>query len=157
MRREWKTTEIKKVQNLYEAGLNHSQISDEIGRPWSSIKYVIWKHGMKRNPMMSGVSTVTGVGAFFCAAHRDKQTGQLHGHTWDVIAWFKSNKDAVTLQAELKAVLQVFDHTELPEELAWGEAIAVEIMRLLADCVEVEVRRESERIYAKASRRGYLK
>lgn len=109
---------------------------------------------MKRDPMTSGVSTMTGVGSYFCAAHRDRDTGQLHGHTWDVVAWFKTSKNAITLKAELQSVLQGFDHKELPDELAWGEAMAVEIMRLLTDCVEVEIRRESERIYAKATRKG---
>lgn len=154
MRREWTTTEIKRVRQLYETGLSHSQIAEAIGRPWSSIKYVIWKHGMKRDATTSGVSTMTGVGSYFCAAHRDRDTGQLHGHTWDVVAWFKTSKNAVTLQAELKAALQQFDHAELPEELAWGEAIGIKIIRLLNDCIEVEVRRESERIYAKVKRKG---
>ena len=154
MRKEWTTTEVRRLKQLYELGLSHSEISEALGRPWSSIKHGIYKYGLKRDPKTSGVQSLSGVGSFFCAAHRDKETGQLHGHTWDVVAWFKTSRNAVELKAELQDVLKAFDHKELSFDLSWGEAIATEIIRSLNECVEVEVRRESERIYAKVTRKG---
>lgn len=149
MRQPWTSAEIKKLSRLYAEGMSREDISKEMGRPWTSIKHVIWGHAMRRNPSLNGFDTQTGVGGFFCAAHRDKETGALHGHTWDVIAWFKSDKNAVTLQNELNAVLKQFDHTELPNDLAWGEAIAAEICRQLRGCKEVQISRQAERIFAR--------
>lgn len=148
MRKPWTTAEIKRLAKAYESGMTRNQICELIGRPWTSIKYAIWKHSLKRGPARVGLCQ-TGVGGFFCAAHRDRDTGQLHGHTWDVIAWFNSPKDAIALQGDLQAVLSAFDHQVLPDNLAWGEAIADAICGRLEGCVEVQISRPSERIYAR--------
>lgn len=97
------------------------------------------------------MKTLTGVGTYFCAAHYDLPTGCLHGHTWEVEAWFEAGDNVVIQRDRLNQVLQNLDHQVLPEELAWGEDIAAHILKSLDGCVEVKVSRPSERIFAKAS------
>lgn len=91
---------------------------------------------------------LTGVSGHFSAAHKSPE-GQWHGHTWYVKAWFRNKHrlDARIMQASLNTMLARYDHSELPEHLAWGEDIAREIATLV-NCVEVEVSRPAEGIYA---------
>ena len=91
--------------------------------------------------------TLTGVGGVFSASHMSPE-GVLHGHSYEVWAWFAQN-DARVLHQKLRAVLQRLDHTHLPDELAWGEALAAHIAAQLPGCREVEVRRPLERIGAR--------
>lgn len=92
---------------------------------------------------------LTGVSGHFSATHKSPE-GQWHGHTWYVKVWFrnKHRSDARVMQASLNTMLRRYDHKELPEHLAWGEDIARELGSL-ANCVEVEVSRPAEGIYAK--------
>lgn len=98
---------------------------------------------------MSG-EVLTGVSGHFSAAHRDQETGEIHGHTWLVTAWFKTphRSDARCLKAALDAMLTVWDHTLLPDDLVWGEDIARAI-GVLANVVEVEVSRPTEGFHAR--------
>lgn len=153
MRKGWTTTELKRLSELYGANLSRQRLVEEMGRPWTSIKGAIYGHGMKRGKIQFGITTSTGVGGFICAAHRDKNTGKLHGHTWEVEAWFKDRSNAVELQNELQSVLAEFDHQELPDNFAWGEELASEILKRLSNCQEVKISRASERIYAIAKRK----
>jgi 6-pyruvoyl-tetrahydropterin synthase len=94
----------------------------------------------------------TGVGWHISASHRDRLTGKIHGHSWEVIAWHRceNENDAVILQENLRAICKNFDHTELPSELTQAEGMAATILRLSPpSCVEVEVRRPLERLYAR--------
>lgn len=93
----------------------------------------------------------TGAGWYFSAAHHDPIRGQLHGHTWEVVAWWKGEpaRDALVLQETLKGVLRGFDHTVLPPELASAEALAKAIGGLITDCIGVDVSRPSERLFAR--------
>lgn len=97
------------------------------------------------------MSAETGVGWWFAASHHDPQTGQLHGHTWEVVAWWPAVpwRDARVLQETLKGVLIGFDHQVLPDELHSGEALAAALMGLMTDCIGVEVSRPAERIFAR--------
>jgi len=90
---------------------------------------------------------LTGVGGIFSASH-DSPEGVLHGHSYEVWAWFPRG-DARDLQRTLEAVLRELDHTHLRDELAWGEALAQHIGLQLPDCQEVEIRRPLERIGAR--------
>lgn len=92
---------------------------------------------------------LTGVGAVICASHYDDQ-GRLHGHTYDVVAWFKdADVDALVFQRDLERLCSEFCHTILPAHLARAEDLAQHLkVRLLAH--EVEVRRPLERLYARA-------
>ena len=91
---------------------------------------------------------LTGVAGHFSATHKSPE-GKWHGHTWYVKAWFrnKNRLDARVMQASLNTMLARYDHSELPDNLAWGEDIAREIATLV-NCVEVEVSRPAEGIYA---------
>lgn len=95
------------------------------------------------------MTKMTGVGGVFCASHNSPE-GVLHGHSYEVRAWFRRS-DARDLQSELLAVLAKLDHTHLPDELAWGEEIAEHIGHQLPGCRRVEVSRPLERIYAEWS------
>jgi hypothetical protein len=84
-----------------------------------------------------------------CAAHRDVETGGLHGHTWEVWASFLfDGTSSLTRQAELQSLISEFDHTELPRELAWAEPFAAHVGARLPSCIKVEVDRPSERLCA---------
>ena len=91
---------------------------------------------------------LTGVAGHFSATHKSPE-GKWHGHTWYVKAWFRNKHrlDARIMQASLNTMLARYDHSELPDNLAWGEDIAREIATLV-NCVEVEVGRPAEGIYA---------
>ena len=92
---------------------------------------------------------LTGVSGHFSATHKSPE-GKWHGHTWYIKAWFRNKHrlDARLMQASLNTMLARYDHSELPENLAWGEDIAREIATIV-NCVEVEVSRPAEGIYAK--------
>lgn len=93
----------------------------------------------------------TGVGGTFSASHNSPE-GVLHGHSYEVWAWFPAGSDARELKARLETVLAGLDHVLLPDELAWGEALAEHIAARLPGALEVEVRRPLERIGARWSR-----
>lgn len=92
--------------------------------------------------------TLTGVGCVFSAAHQPPEGGELHGHSYQVTAWFAAGEDARVLQARLSGIVAELDHKVLAPELGSGEAIAEQIGKRLG-CVEVEVARPLERIYAR--------
>ncbi len=88
-----------------------------------------------------------GVGAVLSIAHRPKGGGPLHGHTYEVVAWF-GDGDAVELQQKLKAVLDQIDHTDLGDGLSRAEDIGRWVAEHLTGCRIVDVNRPLERIYA---------
>lgn len=91
----------------------------------------------------------TGVGFILSCAHRDMALGSLHGHTYEVVCWFSGQADAVSLRQHCEARCKHFDHSTLPDHLAWSEPLAEEIQRLTgAD--EVVVSRPLERLYARS-------
>lgn len=98
--------------------------------------------------------SVFGVGGIVSAAHRDQATGALHGHTWEVTAWFRRGTDAMIRQCRLDGILKEIDHKELPDTLAWGEDIAEWVASRFDDasCVAVDVSRPLERLYARWER-----
>jgi 6-pyruvoyl-tetrahydropterin synthase len=98
------------------------------------------------------VRTRLGVEGHFSAAHRGPD-GQMHGHTWTVRAWFETpgRADARCYRAALNVLLAQWDHTTLPDELAWGEDIAATVLTL-CNCVRVEVMRPTEGFYAELER-----
>lgn len=94
---------------------------------------------------------LTGVSGVISAAHYSRN-GVLHGHTWQVVVWFHANGEVILSADRRKRMLvdylQKFDHSILPDELAWGEDLAERIgldMRAAA----VDVSRPLEGIYAK--------
>lgn len=100
-------------------------------------------------PREAKATTLIGVGGTFCASHYSPE-GVLHGHSYEVKAWFAWDgpRDARCFKAALDVLLKQWDHTVLPDHLAWGEEIA-RAVGTLAGCVEVEVSRPLERYYAR--------
>jgi hypothetical protein len=96
------------------------------------------------------MKTLTGAGAIVCAAHRSKD-GELHGHTWEVTAWWDDEPNAVQRQNELQNYLKIFDHGVLGDDLAWAEALGKAIVMGL-DCCRVDISRPLERLYATVTR-----
>jgi len=100
------------------------------------------------------VNTITGVGAHLSAAHRDIDSGKLHGHTWEIVAWFpyKPGVNALDLQVRLKKLLAEWDHDVIPDRLATAEELAIQIGFHLMGCVAVDVSRRSDRLFARWAR-----
>jgi hypothetical protein len=92
----------------------------------------------------------TGIGGEFRASHDDPR-GEIgrHWHSYLVEAWFPSGADARDRQAEIERLLKRIDGTHLEDEYAWGERLAAQIGIAMPECVEVVIRREHERIYAR--------
>lgn len=104
--------------------------------------------------------TLTGISFILSAAHKDLTNNQLHGHTWDITAWFVyDGTDHAILLGRLRSLLLPLDHTLLPDELAWGEPLAQYVADNLnmerrinsaaSRCIAVDVVRASERVYAR--------
>ena len=107
-------------------------------------------NGQAAAPMPSGLSVLTGAGAVLSAAHRDR-SGNLHGHSWEVTAWWTGKPDAVAKQAELSSYLSFFDHSVLPQSVSLAEDLAVRVMEDL-NCERVDISRPLERVYASVAR-----
>jgi hypothetical protein len=89
----------------------------------------------------------TGIGGVISAAHTTPDGG-IHGHSYEIVAWFRHGHDAEALRRHLQVVLDKLDHRQLPDEIRWGEELAEHIGKALPGCIEVEVNRPAERIYA---------
>ena len=148
--KRWTQNELDILKALYHSGMELKFIAMEMGRNPGSVKSALERFKITPRKAQRCVKTETGVGWYFCAAHKDVETGKLHGHTWEVTAWFRSAKNAIELQEELKSVLLQYDHTELSDDMAWGEAISKDICLKLDGCREVIISRQAERIYARA-------
>lgn len=95
---------------------------------------------------------LTGVSGVISAAHKSRD-GNLHGHSWQVVAWwrFNPNKSAETRRSELRHWLSSVDHGILSDDIAWGEDLAERIGHDLK-AYAVDVSRPLEGIYARWSR-----
>jgi hypothetical protein len=102
--------------------------------------------GLDAAPMLTSLKALTGVSSIVSAAHRSRD-GAMHGHTWEVIAWWEGSPCAVEKKAKLAKYLSIFDHTVLGDDVAWGEALGKAIVLGLG-CAKVEVRRPLEGIFA---------
>jgi len=91
---------------------------------------------------------LTGVSAFICSAHRGP-TGQLHGHTWTIKAFFPASECALVLKARLEAACAFFDHQELLDDLTRGEGLADAIAELLPGVALIDLERPAEGIFVK--------
>jgi 6-pyruvoyl-tetrahydropterin synthase len=93
---------------------------------------------------------LTGVKTHFSAAHRCQETGQIHGHTWEVTVWFNnpSRCDARILKAQIENDLAQWDHGILPDEFAWAEDICLDLAKRM-NVAAVEVARPSEGLFAR--------
>lgn len=94
------------------------------------------------------MTKLTGVGCVISVAHNSPE-GVLHGHSYEITAWFKIFSDARVLQCQLIEAVRHLDHKRLPEELSLGEHLAEHIADRLHGCIAVDVNRPLERIYAR--------
>jgi len=94
--------------------------------------------------------TETGASCVFCAAHTNPD-GQVHGHSYEVTAWF-SRREVLSAQRELAALLSEVDHGVLPARLSLAEDLAAWVLVSLPECVAVEVRRPLEGVHARVRR-----
>ena len=94
--------------------------------------------------------TLTGVKSYLSAAHRCRDNGTIHGHTWEIIVWFNNQprRDARILKQQIEDVLSQWDHGILPDELAWAEDICLYIS-MIEDVVAVEISRPHEGLLAR--------
>ncbi len=106
--------------------------------------------GPGAGPMLTDLKVLTGAGAILSAAHRSRN-GQMHGHTWEVTAWWTGDPDATERQQALSKYLSIFDHQVLADGVAWAESLAKAIL-IGMDCERVEISRPLERLYAVAER-----
>ena len=90
---------------------------------------------------------LTGATAILSAAHRAAD-GRLHGHTWEITAWWRAGGDALVLQDRLARWVAQIDHDVLPRGLSLSEEIAERAGRDL-NAEEVLVWRSGERIGAR--------
>ncbi len=103
---------------------------------------------------MFGAKSLTGVSATLTADHRGRE-GRVHGHTWEITVWFDAARtfDAALARHCLDEVIQSYQGKCLPDRIAWGEPLAAEIARDVANDflrpVQVDVTRQAERIYAR--------
>lgn len=93
------------------------------------------------------MQNLTGAGWYFSASHRDPVRQELHGHSYEVMAYWPAEpyRDAVALQATLRDVLKGFDHKTLPDRLVRAEDLADAIGGLMSGCVRVDISRPVER------------
>jgi len=108
--------------------------------------------GPDAEPTLTNLKVLTGVSSIVSAAHRSRD-GNMHGHTWEVIAWWEGSPDAVEKKAELAKYLSIFDHTVLGDDVAWGEALGKAIVMGLG-CAKAEIRRPLEGIFASVERKS---
>lgn len=99
---------------------------------------------------VTAMKILTGVGAHLSAAHYSRD-GKLHGHTWEIVAWWSDAPCAISKQIELNDLLSKYDHEILPNNLAWGEDMAAWILGEL-DCRAVDISRSLERIFVRVEK-----
>lgn len=93
---------------------------------------------------------LTGVTAVISAAHCGRD-GVLHGHTWQITAWWEGGPDAIEKQHTLRNFLDAYDHSVLPRDVALGEALGRAVLTGV-ECCKVDVARPLEGIFAVVER-----
>lgn len=93
---------------------------------------------------MSESTVLSGVSVSLSAWHTDTAMDEgRHHHIWHVTAWWRAvpRRDARVLHQMLKGVLSVWEGGDLPAELWAAEDLATAIMRLVPECVGVDISR----------------
>lgn len=90
---------------------------------------------------------LTGAGAILQVAHTGPD-GRIHGHTYEVVAWWNGEPCAVEMQEKLNKWLSKFDHQTLPPRMTRAEDVGRQCKMALG-CVRVDVNRPLERLYAR--------
>lgn len=97
-------------------------------------------------------TVLTGARVTLEAQHRDRISGNVHGHTWIITAWVSAGGNAHYLQAELSKWSCQYDGKCLPDRIAWGEDMATDVAQHLSgehwEPVRVNISREKEGLFA---------
>lgn len=93
------------------------------------------------------IRSLTGAGAILQVAHYAPDL-TLHGHTYEIIAWWEGEPCALEMQNKLIKWINKFDHALLPRNMSRAEEIARQCKTALG-CYSVDVNRPLERIYAR--------
>lgn len=85
---------------------------------------------------------LNGVRGHFSASHKDPMTQQLHGHDYEIIAYWPSEpfRHFDVLRETLNTVLRAWDHTVMPDELWSAEEIGKALIGTLG-LAKVQVNR----------------
>jgi len=93
------------------------------------------------------MKVLTGASVILQAAHYAPD-GRLHGHTYEIIAWWDDEPCALDVQKRLSDWVSQFDHGILPTDMSRAEDIGRKCLIDL-QCLSVDVNRPLERIFAK--------
>lgn len=97
-------------------------------------------------------TVLTGATAKLSAQHRDRLSGEVHGHTWAITAWVRAGGNALHLQDCLNKWACQYEGKCLPDRIAWGEDMAADVARFLRsewwEPTKVFVGREKEGLFA---------
>jgi hypothetical protein len=113
----------------------------------------------RRKPQQS--RRLTGARTILKAEHRDQATGVVHGHEWEITAWWRwTGTSAEVRQHQLNETIEPYQDKCLPDSIAWAENLASYIGRNMEhgwsagdpDCVIVEVVRHKEGLLARWER-----
>ena len=86
----------------------------------------------------------SGTRGVISAAHRDVFTNSLHGHTYEVVAWWEYDGISIVKKKEhLDRAVTLFDHTCLANEFSWAEDMGRMLLKEL-NCVRLEINRPLE-------------
>jgi hypothetical protein len=100
--------------------------------------------------MQTGLKVLTGAEAVISVAHYGP-SGNLHGHTYIIRAWWQNDKNGTICVVEKQEALRKwalgFDHSVLPQSVSRGEQLAARCCDDLG-AVMVEVMRPQEGLYA---------
>lgn len=106
--------------------------------------------------LVADCDALTGVGVVFSCSHRDPVRKELHGHSYEAVAWWPAHppKDAALLQRMLWEVVKAsLDHKTLPDDITRGEDIRELLLEILpTEVVDVDINRPMERIYVRGVR-----
>lgn len=101
---------------------------------------------------------LTGARAILKADHRDQITGEVHGHEWEITAWWRwTGTSAEIRKHQLNETIKGLQGKCLPDRIAWGENLARHIADNMEngwsigdpDCVLVEIVRHKEGLLAR--------
>jgi len=86
---------------------------------------------------------LTGASGTLTAMHRDRSTGEVHQHIWEITVWvtawqMQKQQDAKSVQRHLDKWTSNYSGKCLPDRIAWAEDMATHI----ADHFSIDIGRE---------------
>ena len=126
-----------------------------------TLRSILATVGLADKPMPTGSKTLTGVSGELIARHRDRQSGEVHQHSWLITVWMSGENDARSIRLALDNWISRYEGKVLPDRIGWAEDMAGEIAACLTDhsgyhgyagsVREVVIERPFERLLARWS------